>query len=63
MVKKYKIMIGFAQKRLLDYQLKDVQKYGKIVQVKKICNHKQNTNEIYNEELYYVCLTVTSFNT
>ena len=56
-------MIGFAKKRLLDYQLQDVQKYGKIVQVKKICNHKQNTNEIYNEELYYVCLTVTSFNT
>ena len=39
-------MIGFAKKRLLDYQLQDVQKYGKIVQVKKICNHKQNINEI-----------------
>lgn len=55
-------MIGFAKKRLLDYQLQDVQKYGKIVQVKKICNHKQNINEIYNEGLYYVCLTVASFN-
>lgn len=56
-------MIGFAKKRLLDYQLQDVQKYGKTVQVKKICNHKQNINEIYNEGLYYVCLTVASFNT
>ena len=55
-------MIGFAKKRLLDYQLQDVQKYGKIVQVKKICNHKQIINEIYNDGLYYVCLTVASFN-
>ena len=29
---------------------------GKIVQVKKSCNHKRNINRIFNEKLHYSCL-------